>query len=292
MKPENAAHEPVRKQPHEAVLATFQDIGHLLAEGRREQNLSIKQVADKIHIRQQYLISLEQGQLSELPGWVYIFGFIRIYARLLNLDGEELIRRLQTLPKLPSPERSQIPTPLPSEEGPNFLTLTVSAALIFLIAIGGYFFLKPTPPHPSPLLDEVASDEPANPQTDETALPPLAGAEKNVTEKNGPETQLPDAPSPPLPLKAKENLSQPLSPKKMTVKASEPSWIEIRNPAGHIIFMKVLKKGEEYVIPDKPGVTLSTGNAGGIDLFIGDTKLPPLGSRGDVKHGIRLETLQ
>jgi cytoskeleton protein RodZ len=289
--------ESVSKQPDETILAAFRDVGQILAEARQEKNLTIKQVAAEIHIRQQYLIDIEEGQLSDLPGPVYIFGFIRTYARLLDLDGKELIRRISTLPDLPTYERSQVQVPLRSEEEPNFPVLIVSGVLIFLMAIGGYFFLKPATQSPLPNVHETVTADlaiqpkegPSSPRTEEGALETSPSALPGGVSQISP----PDEPSGvSAPSVAKEETPNPLLQKKMMLKAKEPSWIEVRDESGHVLFMKVLKSGEEYVVPEKPGVTINTGNAGGIDIFIGDTKLPPLGARGDVRRGIRLETLR
>jgi cytoskeleton protein RodZ len=287
----NLSKEPAGQQPNEIVFETFRDIGQVLAEARREQNLTIQQVAEKIHIRQQYLVDLEEGQLSDLPGRVYILGFIRTYARLLNLDGEELIRRLKELPKLPNYQRSQVPMPMHAEEEPSSLALVISAIVVVTIAIGGYVFLKPAAKI-SPPLDEVIREGSKTELAQETPLAPLAEEEKSESQ-------------PPKPLDGEFSLNNNPSPgsndqtatlkvleKKLLLKAKEPSWIEIRDEAGRVIFMKVLKVDEEYVVPEKPGITISTGNAGGLDIFLGDTKLPPLGGHGDIKRGIRLETIQ
>lgn len=313
----NSAREPTSKQPDEISLAAFLDVGQILAEARKEQNFTIEQVAAKIYIRQRYLQDLEEGDLSDLPGRVYILGFIRTYARLLNLDGEELIRRISTLPNLPDYERSQVPMAKPSEEEPNFLILIGSGVLILLIAIGGYVFLKPSSDVSSSMIEATSIDNsqtqlqlpppPTQDQVQDTVLEPSS-------QKDEEETRLLELPQPPslqvLPQLLELNATSPVanptqsdnegenlkgvasSPKRIVLKAKEPSWIEIRDEAGHVIFMKVLNRGEEYVTPEKPGVTLNTGNAGGIDIFVGETKLPSLGAHGEVKRGIRLETLQ
>jgi cytoskeleton protein RodZ len=99
-----------------------------------------------------------------------------------------------------------------------------------------------------------------------------------------------------IPAQAKDNAAKPQdtspSSKQVTLKASEPSWVEVRDETKRIIFMKVMKGGEEYVVPDKPGVTISTGNAGGMTILVGNKPLPSLGARGEVKRGLRIEDLQ
>ena len=287
----NLSKESTSQQPSEIVLEAFRDVGQILADARREQNLTIQQVAEKIHIRQQYLVDLEEGQLSDLPGRVYILGFIRTYARLLDLDGEELIRRLKELPKLPNYQRSQAPIPMHAEEEPSFLALVISAVVVVTIAIVGYFFLKPAEKI-SPPLDEVIRDDPKTELTQELPVTPLAVEGKSEGQQPKRLDAEPLSNNSPSPEGKDQSAASEVLKKKLVLKAKEPSWIEIREEAGRVIFMKVLKADEEYVVPEKPGITISTGNAGGLDIFLGDTKLPPLGSHGEIKRGIRLETLQ
>jgi cytoskeleton protein RodZ len=303
----NLAREPASKQPDEVILEIFREVGHILAEAREEKNLTIWQVAAQIHIRQQYLADLEEGRLHGLPGRVYILGFIRTYARLLDLDGEELVRRVSTLPNLPNYTGSQVPIPMHAEEGPNLPILILSAIFIAIVAMGGYFFLKPSTnpistetslldtsqlPEPkqesqsgSSTEEKASSQQPLEPFP---AVSPLSSAKPSAL-KEGAVVEKPAQPAKEM----EKSIKDAASPsKKITLKAREPSWLEVRDERGRVFFMRVLQRGEEFVIPDKPGSVFNTGNAGGIDIFVGDQKLPSLGARGEVKRGIHLDTLQ
>lgn len=300
----NLAKEPAKKQPDEVVLEAFREVGQVLADARKEKNLTIWQVAAQIHIRQQYLVDLEEGRLYDLPGRVYILGFIRTYARLLELDGEELVRRVSTMPNLPDYARSQVPIPMNAEEEPNFPILVLSALFIVCLATGGYFFLKPSSNSTS---EKDFSPGIIQPQEQEKAIQANSPLEGNSSDQplEAPVAVVPQS-IPKLLVLKEETLAQKSaqlgdnekdikdtvpSSKKITLKAKEPSWVEIRDEGGRVFFMRVLQRGEEFVVPDKPGAVFNTGNAGGIDIFVGDQKLPPLGARGDVKRGIRLDTL-
>lgn len=311
----NLLRELPSNQPNDAVLEAFKDIGQILADARKEQNLSIKHVASKIHIRQRYLVDLEEGELYDLPGRVYIFGFIRTYARFLNLDGEELIRRISIWPELSNADISHAPLPPPSEDEPSYLILVISSIIILALTIGGYFFLKPSSNEIHPLAgvtptDNSQSQTPINVESPEPKVPEISHESKNEALNQIKET--PKAPSVSSESKiiypkdmptvgtlmqstSKEDNAQDPSAglaKQIKLKASEPSWVEVRDETNRIIFMRVMKRGEEYVVPDKPGITISTGNAGGMTILVGNNPLPSLGNRGEVKRGIRVETLK
>jgi cytoskeleton protein RodZ len=302
----NADRLTAAEEQERSPVATFRDVGRILSLARKEKNLTIKEVANKIYVRRQYLIALEAGNLDDLPGRVYILGFIRNYARFLSLDGEELVRQVNALPSVPDYERRQVSTiSPPPEEGPNIRTLVVSAILVVLFGLGGYTFFRSQPdvdvsretvPSQESTEDLIQAPMPSAPLDQETVEP--EESKENTLEK--PETgktlaiedhaslsipkDQPVAQNPKIDLKP--------VPQTIVVKAKKPAWIEIRDPAGTILLMKVLQAGQQYIVPEKPGLILNTGNAGGIDIFVGETKLPPLGAYGQVKRNIRLESLR
>ena len=62
-----------------------------LRESRTARGISLEQVTRDTHISKRYLEALETGDYAELPGQVYVTGFIRSYADYLNIDPEPLI---------------------------------------------------------------------------------------------------------------------------------------------------------------------------------------------------------
>lgn len=61
-------------------------VGEILSETRREQNLSLEEVADTTHLRLPHLVALEAGDYENLPGGVYSEKILETYANFLNLD--------------------------------------------------------------------------------------------------------------------------------------------------------------------------------------------------------------
>src|SRR5690606_3386217 len=67
----------------------------LLKETRQKYGLSLEDVAQRTYIKLPYLEALEEGRMEALPAPVYTYGYIRQYAKLLGLDGGELVARFQ-----------------------------------------------------------------------------------------------------------------------------------------------------------------------------------------------------
>jgi len=310
----NLAYKITSVPVDESLLEVFRDVGQTLTTARREHNLSISQVAAKIHIRQRYLSDLEEGRLSDLPGRVYILGFVRTYARFLNLDGEELVRRLNILPNLLDHERCQVPAPMSLEEvEPTFTVVMVSVGIVLSVIIGGYIFLRLYAKEP--VFDELSLTKETIIQPTEEKSSPDISEEKGLVESlfeesssfNKTEENVKETSEDQLSANAEASISQstPLITaqdqskigssvlaKKVILKAVETTWVEIRDHENHVLFMKVLQPGEEYTLPDKTGVRLSTGNAGGLEIFVRDRKLPLLGRHGEVKRDIMCDSFQ
>jgi len=68
----------------------MKELGDLLRIEREKQGLSLDEVHDSTKISKSALRSLEAGTAEDLPHPVYTKGFIKNYAELLGLDGDEL----------------------------------------------------------------------------------------------------------------------------------------------------------------------------------------------------------
>lgn len=117
-------------------------LGEQLKKSRRDLKLSVDNVSESTRIPSKYLYWLENGEYEKMPADVYIKGFIGKYAKVLNLDKEELIKiyleETEELNKARS-KKNVIPT-LKSPTlviTPKFIAVVIT----ILIAIGviGYF---------------------------------------------------------------------------------------------------------------------------------------------------------
>jgi cytoskeletal protein RodZ len=70
-------------------------IGPILEKRRLEKGLSLKEVEQATKIRTRYLEGLEREDPTVLPDPVYARGFLKTYANFLGLDGERLSSELR-----------------------------------------------------------------------------------------------------------------------------------------------------------------------------------------------------
>jgi cytoskeleton protein RodZ len=77
---------------------------------------------------------------------------------------------------------------------------------------------------------------------------------------------------------------------RIVLKAKADSWVEVRDPESNAtLIARLLKTGDVYRIPDKRGLKLLTGNAGGLVVMVDGQLAPPLGKDGAVRRGVELE---
>ena len=70
-------------------------IGDTLRRERLRRGLDLDKVAAETKIGRHQLEAIEANQFDRLPGGVFARSFIRQYARLLELDDEEIIAELK-----------------------------------------------------------------------------------------------------------------------------------------------------------------------------------------------------
>jgi cytoskeleton protein RodZ len=75
----------------------------------------------------------------------------------------------------------------------------------------------------------------------------------------------------------------------IVINAKRDSWIQVRDETGTMLTSAVLRAGETYRVPNRPGLTLMTGNAGGIEIIVDGRTLPPLGPEGTIRRKISLD---
>lgn len=76
---------------------------------------------------------------------------------------------------------------------------------------------------------------------------------------------------------------------RIQLKAKADTWIQVTDENGKVVAMRTLKPGETYRVPNRNGLTLFTGNAGGLDVSVDGKKAPALGASGTVRRNVALE---
>lgn len=91
-------------------------VGAVLREAREQQGLSVADVANRIKFAPRQIEAMEADDYAQLPEATFVRGFVRSYARLLEIDVAPLLAALpQThVQAAPVPEKKSVEVPFPS----------------------------------------------------------------------------------------------------------------------------------------------------------------------------------
>jgi cytoskeletal protein RodZ len=166
----------------------------------------------------------------------------------------------------------------------------------------------PIEPGPAPELEALARREaaapavpvetpaPAAPQT--AALPDSAPQAPAAPERAEPEVHetvvIPAPPEAPrdfnqLSERTPQIYGENNADARIVLRAREDSWVQVRDGQDSLLLTRVLRRGDVYRVPNQSGLTLLTGNAGGIEIEVDGVTVPPLGPVGSVRRQIALD---
>lgn len=75
----------------------------------------------------------------------------------------------------------------------------------------------------------------------------------------------------------------------ITLRALEESWVQVTGRNNELLLTRILRPGDVYHVPNRSGLMLMTGNAGGIEILVGDKLAPSLGEIGKVRRQVLLD---
>jgi len=245
--------------------------GELLKKRREELGLDLKQTADLLKIKKDYLASIEEDCFEKLPVAVYTLGYIRCYATHLNVDPEPIIAFYTG--HLAQPEPSIIfPIAFSKKKTPFYFYVIPALALILLIL--GVVILRQGRSEPE---KKMASVPPPVQHVQPVQTESLQSLSVSKADLSQPQA-LPQA----VKSQALGNQkSQVVGEHSLEIIAHDLTWMHLRFSNG---------KYEEILL--RPGMTriwqfadkavLKLGNAGGISLKLDGRDIGSLGSLGQV----------
>jgi cytoskeleton protein RodZ len=140
---------------------------------------------------------------------------------------------------------------------------------------------------PVPGVTKASPAEPQAPATsvlvqpdDPAPLPGEFNALLAARQPPGPDGQ-------PLPPPAQVVMANPGARVKLVARMD--SWVQINDKTGKTYYSAVLRAGQAIEVPNQPGLLLTAGNAGGLDVLVDGTQMPSLGAVGLVKRDLPLD---
>ena len=299
---------PLAEEAPESITEPFgpRSAGDELRQRREALGLDLANVAAALRIKPAYLAALEAGRPEALPGAVYATGFMRAYADYLGLESGEMLRLFKQQSSLLAAKPDLAFPILPGERSVPGGGVLLVALILAVCGYGGWFYLStgdgPRPqrvaevplellPYREPFRTPPAASRPVEAQ----AAPRSPATLSEGSEHSGP-TQagsgsggrsaaagsamaaVPAATDP-----------APNAPGEVVIRATADSWIQIRDARQSVLLTRVLKAGESCRAPARPGLSMRTGNAGGLEITVDGVPAPPIGGRGMVRRNVALD---
>ncbi len=162
----NAANPEV----HEPSPYTRLD-GHLVA-AREAKGLTLAVVARKLRLSIATLQALESGRYEDLPEPIFVRGYLRSYARLLEMDEELLVAEYDRLVHTPDPVLTPTTKIRRQETALDRYILGVTALIVAttVVLLGSWWYNRLK--HDVPAQSRTTSSEAEQPASPASVLPP------------------------------------------------------------------------------------------------------------------------
>ena len=243
--------------------------GSRLKSAREAAGLSLDQVAQQLKLAPRQVRALEDEDFAQLPGRTFARGFVRNYARLLNLDGDNLLSMLPDAAHAPALEAPALhPTgamiaELPTASTPktNLTRWLIPLVLVAcIVGAAAYEWYRGGMGNPG----EAARASPegsektalmAVPAQSVIALPnPLANEGK-------PAAEAPSATAAAVTAAAATNVAAASAEAPLVLSFQGPSWTEIRDSRGQLLVSRLVGADSVEQVRGVPPFDIVLGNA-------------------------------
>ena len=304
-------------------------VGTDLRVARERLGWELVECAGALRIRHAYLAALEDGQFDALPGAAYAAGYLRSYGKALGLDGDELIRRFKAEAARGNTQtRLAFPVPAAERGLPSGAVVLLGAMLAVGVYVGWYRLsgegrlpAEVVPAIPARLATLAEQVVPLS-KVPPVALPAALGVVAGTIPELGDAPQMPAIspssaaaamPLPPVPAAAPPpqviqaalpppvqilvapSLAAGLAPipasdaPRLLLRAHGDAWLQVRDRSGQFLLRKILKAGESWPVPVKPGLLLNTGNADNTEILLDGNQKIALSGAGISRRDLPLD---
>lgn len=276
----------------ESVVLSEMPVGEQLRLAREARGLEVADIAQTLKLGPRQVEALECGDWHGLPGQTFIRGFVRNYARLVQIDPAPLMAQLARVLEKPADNlamQEARPASMPNSGGAvsrrDRVVVLIGAGLVVLAGLA--YFLMPTDlsalrDSTQSLLDSLArKDTPSPTQGSAPDATPAATPGEPVFPPGAtpqqvmyPQVLAPaEAPAPSSMASPKTDATslQPAqsaaNQPQMRFLFDKESWIEVRDRDNKVIFSQRLSAGAEQAVSGQGPLSLTIGYAPGVRLF-------------------------
>lgn len=251
--------------------ATMPSVGQQLRAARERLGLSIEDVVAKIKLASRQIVALEEDDFQALPETAFLRGFVRSYAKLLQIEAQPLLDGLpgavvaKVIVDMP-----QVEAPFPSEKTARRqnMNLLIAALIVALLIVGFSVWQNYSPQAPVAVPDASPETSPdAAMVTTPLPLPeqPEILDASGIAEALVPESAV--AASAVQAVSAVPALAGDKPPTALRLVFDKESWAEIKDRSGKTLIRQVNPAGSELRVEGVAPFTLVIGHAASVHLY-------------------------
>jgi cytoskeleton protein RodZ len=287
-----------KRQPEasgEAASTPSVSIGEQLRLARESRGLEISTVAEQLHLKRSTVLALEGEDFSRLPARVFVRGYYRNYARLMELPEEQLLRAFDA--RCPEGEECSTAPPVVArgvkKEIHSNHGLVKLVTWLVVISLFATFVLwwkdytqrqatEAATEEPEPASAQVVAMPAAREPATSAAMPEQAvpaETQGDVVGKASAETKEPGVAETPgasergesvaaSPVLAVAEPKPSAPPGKIELRFNQDSWVDIRGAHRSFKLVGTRKAGEVLQLEGEPPYNIIIGNARGVTLLV------------------------
>ena len=273
------------------------ELGNRLKDARSLKGLSLDDLQEITKIQKRYLIGIEEGNFSSMPGKFYVRAFIKQYAEAVGLEPEILFEEFNS--EIPNTVNEDIPEHLSRVQTRKSLTDNSSKVLdvlpkvlISIVVIGVIAFVwyllaqknagnlaeKTVPQDKQEVTYEESADLSANDKTKQ----PEDKTQKDLTDEKEKVIEEPAPPSQELTVSEANGDKTTYELKNadkfvLKIVSTGETWVNIKNSKGDSVFQGMLVKGgtESHTVDlsEEAEAVVVAGNSIATEIYVNDQKL-------------------
>lgn len=267
-------------------------LGRQLRETREAHGLAVEDISNRLRLSTRQVKALEEDDFTVLPEPMITRGFIRNYARLLELDPEPLLEAYRALVPSEPPRAISIPSaniPI-SNNGQRPWMIFIIGGLLIGVVLAVWLYTDGLAKNPAQESDTVPITETpesamSNGYSESMPVPALPLAERMGDEATAVEgsttTSGTDGAAPgdvigsgesvgrqtaPVDSATTQAATVPTSGAKLEFRFTDASWVSVTDGNNQEILNKTKPAGSQEVVEGKPPLKIVIGNVGGSSL--------------------------
>ncbi len=278
------------------------ELGNRLKETRESKGLSLEDLQEATKIQKRYLVGIEEGNYSMMPGKFYVRAFIKQYCEAVGLEPDEIFEEYKS--EVPSVYTEEIPEQLSRVNSRNAIgpdrskvTDLLPKILVGAVAVGAVVLVwvlvsnfmgnqseeKPSTENSSGEVgfnenDQFDKEKANNTETEDQDKEEKESENKKEEEDSSKQDET-DSSSElsAVSSSGKTSIYELKNAEKFNLKVSSTgaTWVGVSNGEGKLVFQGTLNKdqSEELDFSDESEAVIKIGNAPDAEIFVNDEKL-------------------